>query len=291
MYNYTYSKEYIVIKRGVNRMKKGFLKKVFATTLVGIMAVSLMACGAKKEDSDLLATIKSNKKVIVGLSADYAPYEFHTMVDGKDETVGFDVDLAKEIAKDMGVELELKEMDFEALIGALKAGQIDMIISGMNPDDERRKEIDFSDIYYEAQHGVIVNAADKDKFKIAEDLNGKKIGAQLGSTQQKIAEEKVTGATLTLLANVNNLILELKSGKVEAIITEEPVAKIAIKNNPDMALSAIVFKDETGGNAVGLKKDSPELVAQINKTIKKLKDSGDLEKSIIKANELAAQNS
>ena len=239
----------------------------------------------------MLATIKNNKKVIVGLSADYAPYEFHTMVDGKDETVGFDVDLAKEIAKDMGVELELKEMDFEALIGALKAGQIDMIISGMNPDDERRKEIDFSDIYYEAQHGVIVNAADKDKFKITEDLNGKKIGAQLGSTQQKIAEEKVTGANLTLLANVNNLILELKSGKVEAIITEEPVAKIAIKNNPDMALSAIVFKDETGGNAVGLKKDSPELVAQINKTIKKLKDSGDLEKSIIKANELAAQNS
>ena len=69
-----------------------------------------------------------------------------------------------------------------------------------------------------------------------------KIGAQLGSTQQKIAEEKVSGANLTLLANVNNLILELKTGKVEAIITEEPVAKIAIKSNPEMALSDIIIQ-------------------------------------------------
>ena len=103
----------------------------------------------RRKTKDALSTIKDNKKVIVGLSADYAPYEFHAMVDGKDQTVGFDVDLAKEVAKDMGVELELKEMDFDALIGALKAGQIDMIISGMNPDDERKKQIDFSDIYYE----------------------------------------------------------------------------------------------------------------------------------------------
>jgi len=272
-------------------MKKGLLQKIFATTLIGVMALSLMACGAKNEDKNALTTIKDNKKVIVGLSADYAPYEFHTMVDGKDETVGFDVDLAKEIAKDMGVELELKEMDFDALIGALKAGQIDMIISGMNPDDERRKEIDFSDIYYEAQHGVLVNKADKDKFKTAEDLNGKKIGAQLNSTQQDIAEEKVTGATLTILANVNNLILELKSGKVDAIITEEPVAKIATKNNPELVLSDILFKDETGGNAIGLIKDSPELVDQVNKTIKRLLDSGDLAKFIINANEIAEKNS
>ena len=270
-------------------MKKGLLKKIFATALVGVMAVSLIACGAKKEEKDSLSAIKENKKVIVGLSADYAPYEFHTMVDGKDQTVGFDVELAKEVAKDMGVELEIKEMDFDALIGALQAGQVDMIISGMNPDDERKKQIDFSDIYYEVQHGVIVNAVDKDKFKTAEDLNGMKIGAQLGSTQQKIAEEKITGAQLTLLANVNNLVLELKSGKVSAVITEQPVAKIAIKSNPELALSDITFKDEAGGNAIGLKKDSPELVAQVNKTIKRLKDSGDLDKFIITATELAGQ--
>lgn len=270
-------------------MNKGFLKKVFATALVGMMAVSLVSCGTKTEEKDALTTIKDNKKVIVGLSADYAPYEFHTMVDGKDETVGFDVDLAKEVAKDMGVELELKEMEFDALIGALKAGQIDMIISGMNPTDERKAQMDFSDIYYESQHAVLINAVDKEKFKTIEDLKGKKIGAQLGSTQQAIAVEAVGEANVTLLPNVNNLILELKTGKVEAIITEEPVVNMAVKINPEMVLSDISIKTDDVGNAIGLKKDSSEMVAQVNKTIKRLKDSGELDKYIINAKDLAAQ--
>jgi polar amino acid transport system substrate-binding protein len=270
-------------------MKKGLLKKICASAMVGVMVFSLMACG-KKEEKNALTSIKDNKKVVVGLSADYAPYEFHAIVDGKDQTVGFDVELAKEVAKDLGVDLELKEMDFEALIGALRAGQIDMIISGMNPDEERKKQIDFSDVYYEAQHAVLVNSANKDKYKKAEDLNGVKIGAQLGSTQQKIAEEKIQAGGISLLASVNDLVLQLKTGKVEAVITEEPVAKMANKSNPELVLSDIKFKEESGGNAIGLKKDSKELVEAVNKTIKRLKDSGDLDKFIMDANDLASQN-
>ena len=129
-------------------MKKGLIKKIFAATLVGVMALSFVGCGSKEEKNDL-ETIKEKGKVVVGMSADYAPYEFHAMIDGKDKVVGFDVNLANEIAKDMGVKLEIKEMEFDPLIGALKAGQIDMIISGMNPDEKRKKQIDFSDIYYE----------------------------------------------------------------------------------------------------------------------------------------------
>lgn len=270
-------------------MKKGIMKKIFATTLVGVIALSFIGCGNKEEKNDLEA-IKEKGKVVVGLSADYAPYEFHAMIDGKDEVVGFDIDLANEVAKDLGVKLEIKQMEFDPLIGALKAGQIDMIISGMNPDEKRKKQIDFSDIYYEAKHGVLVKKEELDKFKKVGDLNGKKIGAQLGSTQQKIAEETVKGAKVQLLANVNNLILELKTDKVEAVITEEPVAKMAMKSNPELALSKITFKDNAGGNAVGMRKGQTKLVDEVNKTIKRLKDSGELDKFIIKANELAAEN-
>lgn len=269
-------------------MKKGMFKAICSLGLIAGISISLIGCG-KGEEKNTLQSIKDSGKVVVGLSADYAPYEFHAVVDGKDKTVGFDVDLANEVAKDLGVELELKEMDFEALISALKAGQIDMIISGMNPDDERRKQIDFSDIYYESKHGVLVNASDVDKYKAAENLADKKIGAQLGSTQQKIAEEEVKAGDVTLLANVNNLVLELKSGKVDAVITEEPVAKMAMKNNPELALADIKFENEAGGNAIGVKKDSKELVGELNKTIKRLQDSGDLDKFIIDANDLAAQ--
>ena len=270
-------------------MKKGIIKKVLAMAVATTMGITLMACKTKTEE-DRADAIKSKGKVVIGLSADYAPYEFHAMIDGKDTISGFDVQLANEIAHDLGVEVEFKEMEFNSLIAGLQANQIDMIISGMNPDEERKKQIDFSDIYYEAQHGVLVSANQKDGYKTAEDLNGKIIGAQLGSTQQKIAEEKVKAEKLQLLPDVNNLILELKTGKINAIITEEPVAKMAIKNNTDIVLSDIKFPADAGGNAVGILKGSPKLVESINKTIKRLKESGDLEKFFVEANDLAALN-
>ncbi|MBD7910489.1 MULTISPECIES: transporter substrate-binding domain-containing protein [Clostridium] len=272
-------------------MKKNILKKFIGIALITAISVSFVGCGGnKKASEETLNKIKDNGKVIVGLSADYAPYEFHAVIDGKDEVVGFDIDLAREVAKDMGVDLEIKEMEFDPLIGALKAGQIDMIISGMNPDEERKKQIDFSDIYYEAKHGVLIKSEDKGKYTKVEDLNGKKIGAQLGSTQEKIAQEKVKDADLQLLANVNNLVLELKTGKVNALITEEPVANMVIKTNPELVLSSIKFEDEGGGNAIGIRKNSPKLLEQLNKTIKRLKDSGELDKFIVNANDLAAKN-
>lgn len=265
-------------------MKNSMIKKIFAGALVGIMAMGLIGCGGKK---DMLDEIKKNGKVVVGLSADYAPYEFHTMIDGKDEVVGFDIDLAKEIAKDLGVELEIKEMEFDSLITSLPAGKIDLIISGMNPDEERKKAIDFSDIYYVSQHGILVRAEDKDKYKSVEDLAGKAVGAQLGSTQQDIAEEKIQNPDMHLLANINDLILELKSGKIEALITEVPVAEMAIKSNSDLALAEQKFQDESGGNAVGIKKNSPELTTEVNKTIKRLMEDGSMSKFITNAIKLA----
>ena len=276
-------------------MKKGLLKKVLASCLALAMTFSIVACGIKEdkgtssESKTALTEIKDKGELVVGLSADYAPYEFYTMVDGKKTIVGFDVELAKEIAKDLGVKLTLKEMKFDALLGALPAGQIDMIISGMNPDEERAKVIDFSDIYYTAQHGVLVNKKDLDKYKSVEDLKSARVGAQMGSTQADIIKEKIKADNPTLLANVNNLILELKSGKIDALVTEKPVAEMAIKNNNELALSKIEFKDETGGNAVAVKKGEKELVEQVNKTIKRLKDSGDLDKFIVDANELASK--
>ena len=277
-------------------MKKGFLKKMMLLGIAGIMMFSFAGCGAKNDDGakegaqTKLEEVKNNKKLVVGMSADYAPYEFHAMIDGKDTVVGFDVEFAKEVAKDLGVELEIKEMNFEALLAAIQSNQIDMIISGMNPDAEREKVVTFSDIYYEAQHGVLVNKKDLDKYETIEDLENAKVGAQIGSTQEKITKEVIKAKYPTLMADVNNLILELKTGKMDALITEEPVAKMAIKKNPEMALAEIKFEADGGGNAVAVKKGETELIEQVNKTIKRLVDSGELEKYIIEANELAAEN-
>ena len=276
-------------------MKKGLMKKVIAAVMLGVMTMGFVGCGASSNkasdnnSTDLLETIQEKGKLVVGMSADYAPYEFHYIDEnGKDVIGGFDVDIANEIADAIGVELVIQEMDFDALVSALPAGKVDVVISGMNPTEERAKVVDFSDIYYNSQHGILVRTEDADKYKTFADLEGAKVGAQLGSTQEQIAKAEIPNADLQLLANVNNLILELKSGKVDAIVMEKPVAEMAVKNNPDLAVGEPTYEEKTGGNAVGVAKNNPELLAKINEVINELNESGKMNDYILKANELAA---
>ena len=275
-------------------MKKGLIKKVVASALLGIMTMGLVGCGSSNNTSaagnknDLLETIQDKGKVVVGMSADYAPYEFHYIDEnGKDVIGGFDVDIANEIASKLGVELVIQEMDFDALVTALPAGKVDLVISGMNPTEERAKVVDFSEVYYNSQHGILVRAEDVDKYKTFADLEGAKVGAQLGSTQEQIAKNEIPNADLQLLANVNNLILELKSGKVDAIVMEKPVAEMAVKSNPELAVGQPTYEEESGGNAVGIAKNNPELLAKVNEVIKELNETGKMDEYIVKANELA----
>ena len=270
-------------------MKKGMLKKIFAIATIGVMSFVLISCGKKADESaDKLAQIKENGKLTVGLSADYAPYEFHIINDeGKDEIVGFDVDIAKEIAKDMGVELEIKDMNFDTLVAGVAAGKIDLVISGMTPDEERKKSVDFSDIYYVAEHGFLVKAENKDKYKSFADLKGQKVGAQMGAIQADIAEENIPEADIQLLSNVNDLVLSLKSGKIEALVVELPVAEMIVKNNPELVVGEENVKDSEGGSAVALQKDQQALLDSINSTIKRIKDEKLLDQFIIDANALA----
>ena len=257
--------------------------------------MGLVGCGSSDNASsegnkkDLLDTIQEKGKVVVGMSADYAPYEFHYIDEnGKDVIGGFDVDIANEIANELGVELVIQEMDFDALVAALPAGKVDLVISGMNPTEERAKVVDFSEVYYNSQHGILVRAEDVDKYKTFADLEGAKVGAQLGSTQEQIAKNEIPNADLQLLANVNNLILELKSGKVDAIVMEKPVAKMAVKTNPELAVGQPTYEEESGGNAVGIAKGNEKLLAKVNEVIKELNETGKMDEYIVKANELAA---
>lgn len=278
-------------------MKKGLIKKVVACALLGIMTMGFVGCGAsdnkttagnKGEGKDLLNTIQEKGKVVVGMSADYAPYEFHYIDEnGKDVIGGFDVDIANEIADAIGVDLVIQEMDFDALVAALPAGKVDLVISGMNPTEERAKVVDFSEIYYNSKHGILVRSEDADKFKTFKDLEGVKVGVQLGSTQEQIAKAEIPNADLQQLANVNNLILELKAGKVDAIVMEKPVAEMAVKTNPELAVGEPTYEEKTGGNAVGVAKNNEQLLAKVNEVIKELNETGKMDEYIVKANELA----
>ena len=275
-------------------MKKGLMKKIIATAVLGIMTMGLAGCGSSNDKNsasktDLLEKIQKNGKLVVGMSADYAPYEFHYIDEnGKDVIGGFDVDIANEIANKIGVNLVIQEMDFDALVSALPAGKVDLVISGMNPTEERAKVVDFSKVYYNSKHGILVRAEDADKYQTFADLEGANVGVQLGSTQEKIAKTEIPNVNLQQLSNINNLILELKAGKVDAIVMEKPVAEMAVKSNPELAVGKPIYEEQTGGNAVGIAKNNPQLLAKVNEVITELNESGKMDEYIEKANELAA---
>lgn len=278
-------------------MKKNFLKlTTLALTLS--LTIGLAGCGKKKaidanaaanketKAETKLGEIKKAGKIVLGTSPDYAPYEFIKEIDGKQRVVGFDIEIAKLIAKDLGVELEIKEMDFKGLLGALEAGKVDMVLAGMTPDEERKQSVDFSNIYYTAVQKVVVRAEDKDKIKSVDDLNGKKVGVQKGAIQEDIAAEQMPNSTPVALSKIPDITLSLKTKKIDAAIIEEPVAKSNVSENSDIAISDITLKVEEAGSAVAFKKGNSELAEAVNKTIDKLIQDKTIDRLVTEATNL-----
>ena len=274
-------------------MKKGLIKKIASIASAGFLAISMAACGASSNgsssDKTALEKVKESGKLVIGTSADYPPYEFHATVDGKDEIKGFDIDIAQAVADDLGVKLEIKDMDFDGLLVALQGDKVDMVFAGMTPTDERKENADFSDIYYTANHSFILRSGEENSVKSFDDLKGKKIGVQKGSIQEGIAKKNFDAENIKSLAKVTDLVLDLKNNKVDAILMEDAVAEINCERNEGIAMSDFVVTDEEGGSAIALKKGSDDLTEEVNKTISRLKESGKIIEFVSDANDLSAE--
>ncbi|MEL3906463.1 MAG: transporter substrate-binding domain-containing protein [Treponema sp.] len=275
-------------------MKKLGLKIV----CIFCIGAALISCADRKATK--FAAIKSEKKLILGTSADYPPYEFHIQKDGKDEITGFDIEIARVIAKDLGAELVIRDMDFDGLLAALVSGSVDMVLAGMTPTDERKQNVDFSEIYYTAEHGIIIRKADADKYgSSVTSLTNTLMGAQRGSIQVGIAKQQIKGVSGTgidkphpqikELPKLPDLIMELKSGKIDAVIVEAPVAENYIAVHKDLMLADYTFQDLEGGSAVAVKKGETELLAAVNKSIGALKASGKINRFVAEAIESVEQ--
>lgn len=291
------------------------MKKILALMLVFVLVFSLAACNQtepaetnESEESETpvsevqkdgevevveaagLDEIKANGKIVLGTSADYPPYEFHTMVDGKDAIVGFDIEFAKAIAEELGVELEIQDMAFDAVLAGVQTGLLDMGIAGINPDPERAEIFDFTDIYFESQYCVLVSSDKASEFTKAEDLNGKSIGVQTGTIQEGIVNDNLQPGNVVSLGKVTDLVMQLKSGMIDAIVLEVPVADSYAGSNPDIAVIKEIDFTEfeiEGGSAVAIQKGNTELVEAINEVIAKLKDEGKIDEWYAEAVKLA----
>lgn len=238
---------------------------------------------AHAEQDQTWEKIKERGELRVGLSADYAPMEFEHTVNGKTEYAGVDIDLAKKIAKDNNLKLKIVNMSFDSLLGALKTGKIDIIISGMTSTPERKKQVDFSDSYMMTKNIMLVKKDKVNEYKDIKDFNNKKVGAQKGTEQEKIAQTEIENASITSLSRLPDVILALKSGKVEGAVVEKPVAEAYLKQNPKLGISNVKFNEEEKDTVIAVPKDSPKLLSQINKTIKEVKNKGLIDKYMTNA--------
>ncbi|HDC7786204.1 TPA: ABC transporter permease subunit [Staphylococcus aureus] len=238
---------------------------------------------AHAEQDQTWEKIKERGELRVGLSADYAPMEFEHTVNGKTEYAGVDIDLAKKIAKDNNLKLKIVNMSFDSLLGALKTGKIDIIISGMTSTPERKKQVDFSDSYMMTKNIMLVKKDKVNEYKDIKDFNNKKVGAQKGTEQEKIAQTEIENASITSLSRLPDVILALKSGKVEGAVVEKPVAEAYLKQNPKLGIFNVKFNEEEKDTVIAVPKDSPKLLSQINKTIKEVKDKGLIDKYMTNA--------
>lgn len=242
-----------------------------------IVPLQSSAAATPKTDAKL-TEIKKRGYMVLGVSADYPPYEFHKTINGEDKIVGFDIDLARQVAKDIGVELRIKELGFDSLLGSLTTGKVDMIVSAMTPTPEREKEVAFSDPYLTVSQKVIVRKGEENKYRSVMDFKGQKVGVQKQTTQEQTAKDEMSGAKVVSLEKVTDLILNLQQKKLNAVVVEAPVANAYVQTNEALTLAKIKFTNADYGCAVAVAKDQPAYLASVNKTIKTVKKNGQFAK-------------
>lgn len=223
----------------------------------------LTACDSKKADSH---------KIVVGTSADYAPYEFFK--DG--QIVGFDIELMQEIAKRLGKEIEFKDMSFDAILGSIKSDRIDAAISAITPTEERRKSIDLSDEYTQSKQVLLCKATSS--ITTVEDLVNETIGVQSGSIHEDYAKNTLSqDVTLTVksLNKIPDLLQDMNNSRVTCLILGTAEALEIKKSQANLKL--VPLPDEVPGYAVALPKGSP-LTEKVNKALSDMKADGSLAK-------------
>lgn len=245
------------------------MKKITVILLALLMVAAMAGCG---QGGRTIEDIKKAGKLVLATSADYPPFE--GIDDDGTTIIGFDIDIARAIAEKMGVPLEIKNMDFDGLLEAINQGKADVVLAGMGADAEREKSVDFSKVYFYDEFLLVV-ADDNDTIKTAADMNGKKIGVQLGTTCEAAAEA-IEGVETKPMDKVDLILLEVQSGRVDGAVINLTVAMEYLKTMDGLKTVEIPELNENPeGYAVAVKEGSRELVNFINEVIDDLMDSGE----------------
>lgn len=238
------------------------MKKLISLALcIAMMAMAVSAFAA-------------DDKIYMGDNLAFPPFEY---VDDNGEPAGFDIEIAKLIAADLGKELKVEDMAFDGLLMALDSGSVDFVIAAMTINEERLKTVDFSDPYFEATQQVIMRA-DATPITKMEDLAGMSVSVQEGTTGHTLCQELgVPDDKIVAFKTGADAVLELKAGRVDAVVIDTAPAKVFTSQDEELVIvEGLDVEPEYYGVAV--KKGNTELIASINATLAKIKEDGTYDK-------------
>lgn len=272
------------------------MKKLIAALLVGTMVFSLSACGSKETaatdaaaetaetaaaetdaaeadaaETDAADSESAGGTLVMATNAEFPPYEYYE----GGEIIGIDADIARAIAEDMGMELRIDDMKFDSIVAAVQSGKADFGAAGMTVTEDRLVSVNFSDTYAEAKQVIIVKE-DSD-IAGADDLAGKKVGVQLGTTGDILADD-VENGDIVRYDKGAEAVMALTQDKIDAVIIDNEPAKVFVSENE--GLKTIDDAYEIEEYAIAVAKDNTELLDKINESIANLKESGKLQEII-----------
>ncbi|MBR3839949.1 MAG: transporter substrate-binding domain-containing protein [Erysipelotrichales bacterium] len=271
------------------------MKKLMKSLLVMILAMSLVACSSNNNESkSVFEKVKEEGVLTISTSPDYAPLEF--LVDG--EVVGAEIEFAKYIADKLGVELEIKQMDFDAALTAVALGNVDMAVTGLGWREDRAESFELSYGFNKegeaSCHGLVVPTAKVDEYKTLDDFGGKIIAAQNASLQQGYTEEQIPTAKIELVKTLDMGILMVQSEKVDALACSCDLGKAFAKTYDDLSFATPEFVVEVDnlydGNVLAVAKGETEFVEFLNDIVLEINESGQFDVWNEEAKQLARDN-
>ena len=283
-------------------------KKVLAITMAALMAASLTACGGSAKETtaaDTAAAATAEEKaedttaaeskdetsaeaaetgaakeaaggrLIMATNAEFPPYEYH---DG-DAIVGIDAEIAKAIADELGMELEIEDIAFDSIIPEIVSGKADMGLAGMTVTEDRMQSVDFSNTYAKASQKIIVT--EDSEIASPDDLKGVIVGVQLGTTGDiYVSDLEADGTTVERYSKGFEAVQALSQGKIDAVVIDGEPAKTFVAETQGLKILDESFTDEE--YAIAVKKGNTELLEKINGALKTLKDNGTLDEIVAK---------
>lgn len=270
------------------------MKKTLAVILCVMMAaVALTGCSSNKQDVD---SIKKAGKIIMATNAEFPPYEYRS----NNEVVGIDVDIAKAIAEELGVELEIQDIEFDTVITSVKNGKVAMGLAGITVTPERAEEVDFSVSYATSTQYIIVK--NDVTVNTVADLAGMKIGVQLGTTGDFVVSDEIngyydddgnktadgalenTGATVVQYANASLAAAAISAGKIDAVVVDKLPAELISSNYFGFKTVKFLYADGSDTEesyAICVAKGNDSLLEVINKVLADLKNNGKIDEFTI----------